>query len=631
MGGDEGTGVTTGQPNLCKQDLSKLDKTKITATSKEVISRQATINIGTIGHVAHGKSTTVKALSNVQTVRFKNELERNITIKLDARATETTTGELADVPGDDTSEMPGICEKRTRSSLDNQPPPSKRTKQNDETSSTLENDNDNNNNNDDIDLIKKYNVKELQIPLEDICKNGYYQKIILNNNNNNDNKGTNEFEVDRIVDKKIKDNGEWYLVKWKNWSNNYNTWEPKINLVNCIEIIDTYEYDRQQLLEKFQKIENFNPTIEDLELHMSELRLRKKSYDGINTIDINLFKYLDNYFNSKIINNDKIMKKIKFGIINTMFCSKRRDQLDALHEWEIQINNITNGKPIISVENNIDLESTSSEFFYIDDYLPGTGVTIPDDPPIGCDCITCDAKAKCCYAQYEDTCGFPYTTGCRVRVPPGTPIYECNKRCKCPPDCKNRVVQRGSTVSLCIFRTSNGRGWGVKTIKFIKKGTFITQYVGEVITNEEAERRGKEYDAAGRTYLFDLDYNEVGEQCPYTVDAATYGNISHFINHSCEPNSAVYGVWIDCLDPNLPKLALFATRDIYRNEEITFDYMRQSTKISEKKYSPVNNLNLSIDSRQRLELPDFDDNNHVDTDNKTRCKCGAKCCRQYLF
>lgn len=37
---------------------------------------------GTIGHVAHGKSQTVKAISGVQTVRFKNELERNITIKL---------------------------------------------------------------------------------------------------------------------------------------------------------------------------------------------------------------------------------------------------------------------------------------------------------------------------------------------------------------------------------------------------------------------------------------------------------------------------------------------------------------------------------------------------------------------
>jgi translation initiation factor 2 gamma subunit (eIF-2gamma) len=32
--------------------------------------------------VAHGKSTVVKALSGVMTVRFKNELERNITIKL---------------------------------------------------------------------------------------------------------------------------------------------------------------------------------------------------------------------------------------------------------------------------------------------------------------------------------------------------------------------------------------------------------------------------------------------------------------------------------------------------------------------------------------------------------------------
>jgi len=32
--------------------------------------------------VAHGKSTVVKAISGVQTVRFKTELERNITIKL---------------------------------------------------------------------------------------------------------------------------------------------------------------------------------------------------------------------------------------------------------------------------------------------------------------------------------------------------------------------------------------------------------------------------------------------------------------------------------------------------------------------------------------------------------------------
>lgn len=63
-------------------DLSGIDFSKLTPLSPEVICRQATINIGTIGHVAHGKSTVVKAISGVKTVRYKNELERNITIKL---------------------------------------------------------------------------------------------------------------------------------------------------------------------------------------------------------------------------------------------------------------------------------------------------------------------------------------------------------------------------------------------------------------------------------------------------------------------------------------------------------------------------------------------------------------------
>lgn len=64
------------------ESLATLNLDELTPLSPEVIERQATINIGTIGHVAHGKSTVVKAISGVQTVRFKNELERNITIKL---------------------------------------------------------------------------------------------------------------------------------------------------------------------------------------------------------------------------------------------------------------------------------------------------------------------------------------------------------------------------------------------------------------------------------------------------------------------------------------------------------------------------------------------------------------------
>ena len=47
------------------QDLDTLDINTLTPLSPEIISRQATINIGTIGHVAHGKSTLVKAISGV--------------------------------------------------------------------------------------------------------------------------------------------------------------------------------------------------------------------------------------------------------------------------------------------------------------------------------------------------------------------------------------------------------------------------------------------------------------------------------------------------------------------------------------------------------------------------------------
>ena len=64
------------------QEAAGIDYASLTPLSPVVMHRQATINIGTIGHVAHGKSTVVKAISGVQTVRFKTELERNITIKL---------------------------------------------------------------------------------------------------------------------------------------------------------------------------------------------------------------------------------------------------------------------------------------------------------------------------------------------------------------------------------------------------------------------------------------------------------------------------------------------------------------------------------------------------------------------
>jgi translation initiation factor 2 subunit 3 len=70
------------EDGLAVQDLTTVDIAKLTPLTPEVISRQATMNVGTIGHVAHGKSTVVRGLSGVTTIRFKQEKERNITIRL---------------------------------------------------------------------------------------------------------------------------------------------------------------------------------------------------------------------------------------------------------------------------------------------------------------------------------------------------------------------------------------------------------------------------------------------------------------------------------------------------------------------------------------------------------------------
>ena len=576
---------------------------------------------------------------------------------------ENTSGESADVPGD-MSEMPSICEKRPRSSGCYTPPPAKRKKHDDSTPDkddkvTLEpidippqdllprimrsngiklndsmttivpesqtNTTTETNLDDSITEDSQcFELKELRVVLRDIRTTDW--RFNGNSEFTNDPK---LFEVERILGKRMKRGVALYFIKWKNWTSECNTWEPVENLVNCTEMLNVFEEEHVQLIEDFKRQANFDPETSDAEIHMRELIKRNQPINGnFEEEQEDLYRSLKSFFNPRTLekNREKIARSIKRGIIKTLFRDLRRDQLDSLQDWEAEMNSITQGKPSIKVENLADLESAPQDFLYIEEYLPGSGVMIPDEPPIGCECKNCDSKSKCCFAQYDGV--FPYTSAGRVRVPPGTPIYECNKRCTCPVDCKNRVVQRGAGVGLCVFRTTNGRGWGVKTLKLIKKGTFVTQYVGEVITNEEAEKRGKEYDAAGRTYLFDLDYNvtEYEETCPYTVDAAVYGNVSHFINHSCDPNCAVYGVWIDCLDPNLPKLALFATRDIRKDEEITFDYMRQSSRT----YDRIKDSTNTGESRQRLELP-HEIRNDKPLENKTRCQCGAKQCRQYLF
>lgn len=78
-------------------------------------------------------------------------------------------------------------------------------------------------------------------------------------------------------------------------------------------------------------------------------------------------------------------------------------------------------------------------------------------------------------------------------------IFECNRACGCWSNCGNRIVQQGITAKLQIFRSAGQKGWGVRTLNEIPKGAFVCEYVGEVISDSEANNRQDD------SYLFDLD------------------------------------------------------------------------------------------------------------------------------
>jgi len=288
--------------------------------------------------------------------------------------------------------------------------------------------------------------------------------------------------------------------------------------------------------------------------------------------------------------------------------------------WELELNRVCSADPVIAVENFVDDESPPDYFTYVRENIVSTqcGRELLDPSfLVGCECFPRCSPANC-PCPSNSMSKFAYDRSKRVLLPPRSPIYECNKSCKCSMDCPNRVIQKGLTTRVCIFRTDNGRGWGLKTREFIPKNKFVVEYVGEIITSEEAERRGKLYDSKQQTYLFDLDFHD--EDATFTVDAYRYGNVSHFINHSCGPNLQVYSVWVDTLDPRLPRIGLFATRDINAGEELSFDYMMTGSTEGQKSASP--GMRKKKKNKDKSELPNID---------RHFCACGASNCRKYLF
>uniref|UniRef100_A0A182Y4A6 Histone-lysine N-methyltransferase n=1 Tax=Anopheles stephensi TaxID=30069 RepID=A0A182Y4A6_ANOST len=138
-------------------------------------------------------------------------------------------------------------------------------------------------------------------------------------------------------------------------------------------------------------------------------------------------------------------------------------------------------------------------------------------------------------------------------------VIECGDLCDCNRmQCRNRVVQHGLDIPLQLSYIP-GKAWGVRTMLPIPKGSFLVEYVGEILSDEAANHRVDD------SYLFDLGNG-------FCIDASAYGNVSRFFNHSCQPNVSPVSVYYDHNDQRHPRVALFACRDIDAQEEICFDY-----------------------------------------------------------
>ena len=155
-------------------------------------------------------------------------------------------------------------------------------------------------------------------------------------------------------------------------------------------------------------------------------------------------------------------------------------------------------------------------------------------------------------------------------------------------------------------------GPGVRSTVDITKGQFVDCYIGEIITAEEADRRRAVASQSQKkdVYLFDLDKFHDPQSLdprlrgrPLVVDGEFMSGPSRFINHSCGPNMRIYARVGDLADKHLHDLALFATRDVPRGTELTFDY------------------------------PDGVVEEEVGGDRRgmTRCFCGSENCRGWLF
>ncbi|KAK9462573.1 uncharacterized protein V1516DRAFT_621082, partial [Lipomyces oligophaga] len=251
----------------------------------------------------------------------------------------------------------------------------------------------------------------------------------------------------------------------------------------------------------------------------------------------------------------------------------------------LNIFNAAESSPI-TVYNDLDNEMSPklpSKFRLLTQYVLSRDIPPPDQGFIyGCECQggKCLDPRQCQCTEFDDSSAtskreFVYQPDGRLKYI-GI-VYECNSECPCGPDCGNRVVQRGRTVELQIFKTKK-KGWGLRSPQFLGAGQFICCYYGEIITSDEAAMRAHIMSDIQRNpsnYLFNMDlFTKDSETADYhVIDARRQGGVARFINHSCEPNLSIVGVCQNRTQ-TLYNLAFFAKYDIQPNQELTIDYGR---------------------------------------------------------
>uniref|UniRef100_A0A8C5GQ88 Histone-lysine N-methyltransferase, H3 lysine-36 specific n=1 Tax=Gouania willdenowi TaxID=441366 RepID=A0A8C5GQ88_GOUWI len=162
-----------------------------------------------------------------------------------------------------------------------------------------------------------------------------------------------------------------------------------------------------------------------------------------------------------------------------------------------------------------------------------------------------------CKASDENPCGID--SECINRML----LYECHPQvCAAGERCQNQTFTKREYTTVEIFRTLS-RGWGLRGISDIKKGAFVSEYVGEVIDEEECRariRHAQENDICN-FYMLTLDKDRI-------IDAGPKGNQARFMNHSCQPNCETQK-WTVNGDT---RVGLFALQDIPQGVELTFNY-----------------------------------------------------------